>query len=409
MREKLLHTPDGVRDIYNGECARKGTIQDKIKGVLGSYGYQDIETPTFEFFDVFGNEVGTIPSNELYKFFDREGNTLVLRPDITPSIARAAAKYFTEKDMPLRLSYLGNTFINTSSYRGRLKETTQLGAELMGDNTVEADGEMVAMVVETLLATGLGDFQVSIGNVSFYEGLMEEAGMDKDTEEELKQLILNKNNFGIQELLTGLHISEELKSLIEGLPQMFGSVDVLDRAKNCTGNKKAMDAIERLQRLYDILKAYGYEKYISFDLGMLGKYMYYTGIIFRAFTYEVGEPIIKGGRYDRLLEHFGTPSPSIGFVVVINQLLNALSRQKIQVKTPPLPAVLIYSPQMGTKAITFARDLRAKGHAVEMLRMKDGRAQAEYLDWAKAKGRHMAYVLDEKGSLEAYQIKKDEE
>ena len=96
MRDELLHTPDGVRDIYNGECTKKLIIQEKLHQVLLRYGYHDIQTPTFEFFDIFGSKIGTTPSKNLYKFFDKEGNTLVLRPDFTPSIARCAAKYFTD-------------------------------------------------------------------------------------------------------------------------------------------------------------------------------------------------------------------------------------------------------------------------------------------------------------------------
>ena len=126
--ERLLHTPDGVRDIYNDECERKLKLQNKLHEVLKGYGYRDIETPTFEFFDVFNKSVGTTPSKDLYKFFDREGNTLVLRPDITPSIARAVSKYFQQEKGEIRLCYQGNTFINNSSYQGRLKETTHLGA-----------------------------------------------------------------------------------------------------------------------------------------------------------------------------------------------------------------------------------------------------------------------------------------
>ena len=94
--ERLLHTPDGVRDIYNDECERKVRLQNRLHEGLKSYGYRDIETPTFEFFDVFNKSVGTTPSKDLYKFFDREGNTLVLRPDITPSIALAVSKYFQQ-------------------------------------------------------------------------------------------------------------------------------------------------------------------------------------------------------------------------------------------------------------------------------------------------------------------------
>ena len=136
MKRQLLHTPEGVRDIYNDECEKKLILQDELLKVQKQYGYHPIQTPTFEFFDTFGREIGTTPSKDLYKFFDREGNTLVLRPDITPSIARCAAMYFGEEKMPIRLCYMGNTFLNNSSYQGRLKESTQLGAELLGDSKI---------------------------------------------------------------------------------------------------------------------------------------------------------------------------------------------------------------------------------------------------------------------------------
>ena len=94
MKQKMLHTPEGVRDIYGIEYRKKLVLEERLQKVLHLYGYHDIQTPMFEYFDVFGKEVGTIPSKELYKFFDREGDTLVLRPDITPSIARVATTLF---------------------------------------------------------------------------------------------------------------------------------------------------------------------------------------------------------------------------------------------------------------------------------------------------------------------------
>ena len=143
--EQKLHTPEGVRDIYNKECEIKLALQKKLSTVLHLYGYQDIQTPTFEYYDVFRKEIGSISTRELYKFFDRDGNILALRPDITPSVARAAATLFEGEDMPIRLCYAGNTFINHTSYQGRLKENTQLGAELIGLDSIEADAEMLAM------------------------------------------------------------------------------------------------------------------------------------------------------------------------------------------------------------------------------------------------------------------------
>ena len=185
MKRQLLHTPEGVRDIYNEECEQKLILQNELHQTLKEYGYHPIQTPTFEFFDIFNREIGTTPSKDLYKFFDREGNTLVLRPDITPSIARCAAKYFSEEDMPIRLCYMGNTFINNTSYQGRLKENTQLGAELIGDSTVDADAEILAMAADCLHRAGLREFQLSVGHADFFRGLSEAAGLKEEQEEEL--------------------------------------------------------------------------------------------------------------------------------------------------------------------------------------------------------------------------------
>ena len=128
MQDKLLQTPDGVRDTYDVECKKKRKIIEKLHHTLELYSYHDIETPTFEYFDIFNRDKGSAPSNEMYKFFDRDNNTLVLRPDITPSIARCVAKYYKDEQLPIRLCYTGNTYSNPRKLQGKLKEVTQIGA-----------------------------------------------------------------------------------------------------------------------------------------------------------------------------------------------------------------------------------------------------------------------------------------
>ena len=172
MKEKLLHTPEGVRDIYNSECKRKSAVEKRIHHILELYGYQDIETPTFEFFDIFNSDTGTVSSVEMFKFFDRNNNTLVLRPDMTPSIARSVAKYYSACEFPLRLSYRGNTFLNNRSYQGKLTEKTEMGAELINDDSPEADAEGIIMMIDCFLAAGLTDFRIDIGQAEFYKGIM---------------------------------------------------------------------------------------------------------------------------------------------------------------------------------------------------------------------------------------------
>ena len=364
--QRIFHTPEGVRDIYSQECSRKQKLQEKLHHVFHQYGFEDIETPTFEYFEVFSKEVGTIPSRELYKFFDREGNTLVLRPDFTPSVSRACATYFNPEKEVVSLCYTGNTFINNSSFRGRLKETTQMGVERMGDDSAEADAEILAMTVECLLAAGLTEFQVSIGQVDYYKAIFAQTGMSQEEEEELRELISQKNYFGVEELVKSKHMDKSLAKALSQLPQLFGSAEILEKAKVLTDNPQALKAVARLEEIYELLKVYGYEKYITFDFAMLSKYHYYTGIIFQAYTYGTGEALIKGGRYNQLMKHFGKPAASIGFAIVVDNLLMALSRQKIEMEEEEGVMVITYRKKNRIQAIQKAKELRAQGKNVAL-------------------------------------------
>ena len=383
MKERRIHTPEGVRDIYNGECARKNHLSDQMKDILKSYGYRDIQTPTFEFFDIFNQDKGSLPSNQMYKFFDREGNTLVLRPDITPSIARAVSKYFSEENFSMRFSYTGNIFINNSSLQGRMKESTQMGAELIGDDSIDADAEMIALAIHLLLAAGLAEFQIDVGHVGFFKGLIEEAGMDEEKTQELRELIENKNFFGVEAMTDN-------PALIR-LPKLFGSQDILKEAKRLTSNMKALAAITRLERLYEIIGEYGLQKYVTFDLGMLTQYDYYTGVIFRGYTYGTGDAVVKGGRYDTLLQKFGKDAASVGLAVAVDELLIALSRQKIDVDEGEPVTMILYSGSKHSEALKKAKELREKGGCVQMNRMDSEQQLEEYMAYAKRF--HIADIL----------------
>lgn len=365
--KRLLHTPEGVRDIYGREYASKQMVQKLFGEKLYSYGYQNIQTPTFEFFDVFSREIGTTPSKELYKFFDKEGNTLVLRPDFTPSIARCAAKYFMDETIPLRFCYSGNNFINTSDLQGKLKETTQMGAELIGDASPEADAEMIALLVEALCNSGLREFQISVGQIEYFKGLCAEAELDEETEFALREYISNRNEFGAQELLLDKNIPAKTIEALLNVNSLFGSCEVLDRALEHINNMRSCKAIERLQEVYKLLKIYGVEQYISFDLAMVSKYNYYTGVIFSAYTYQAGSAIAKGGRYDNLLEKFGKYAPATGFVVMIDELVTALTRQKRCPVSATKNILLLYSGVF-CEALEKAKAYREQGYAAVLMK-----------------------------------------
>lgn len=383
MKKQLLHTPEGVRDIYNEECEKKLELQDRLHKALKRHGYHSIQTPTFEFFDIFGKEVGTIPSSELYKFFDREGNTLVLRPDITPSIARSAAKYFMDEDMPIRLSYMGNTFINNHSYQGRLKESTQLGAELIGDDTVDADAEMIAMAIDALKSSGLKDFQISVGHVEFFRGLMEAAGLSEEQEEVIRELIANKNFFGVEEEISDCSMNQNLKELFGMLGTIYDNAASFEEAKTYAADyPRVYKAIRRLEDLDAVLKIYGVDKYVTYEFGMLSSYHYYTGVIFAGYTYGSGEPIVKGGRYDKLLTYFGKDAASIGFAIVVDQLMAAISRQKIEITVKHDNQLIVYKPEYRREAVKKAIALRAKDCNVELIAWAMDKSKADYEAYA---------------------------
>ena len=383
MQKKLIHTPEGVRDIYGNEFRKKLETQNRLMEVLRSFGYEDIQTPVFEFFDIFSGNIGTTPSKELYKFFDKEGDTLALRPDFTPSIARATAKYFADEDMPLRFCYQGNTFVNTSDYQGRLKETTEIGAELINDGSVDADVEVLLMVVEALRSVGLKDFQISIGNLEFFKGLCGEYGIDEEMELELREMINDKNYFGTQDTLDSLKLNDDVKNIFARMPEMFGGKDILSEAKGYVSNKRSLAAIDRLTQIYELLCMNGAGDHISFDLGMLSRYNYYTGIIFRAYTYGSGDAIVKGGRYDNLLNEFGKNAEAIGFCIVIDRLMSVLARQKIKTDNiRPDMYLITYSDGSALTAYKKASEIRSGG-GIAVLMSKSVYSDQKVKEYAK--------------------------
>ena len=372
MISQLLHTPEGVRDIYGTERERKLAIEQAVYRRFQLGGYQDIQTPGFEFFDVFRKERGTVSVNDMYRFFDREGNTLVMRPDFTPAIARCVAKYYRDNSEPLRFCYQGNTYVNNSSYQGKLKETTQIGVELIREPSAYADAELLVLAIEALQETGLHEFQLEVGSAGFFNGLVASTNLSEEDILELRNLIEDKYSYGVEIFLQDHknEIPDYCIPLLTKLPEFFGSMEDL---LNLESIKTFMDSIPadtlqpakealcRLQELERILALYGCSEYVTYDLGMLGKLNYYTCIIFRGYTYGTGEAIVSGGRYDHLVGQFGNDAPAIGMAINIDQLLLALNRQQISIEIPAKPIVITCNRMEEEDALCEVRLLREQG------------------------------------------------
>lgn len=363
MKNNKLHTPEGVRDLVAFDCSLKLDIEQNINEVFKHYGYNNIETPTFEYYEVFSDE--SILPEHMYKFFDRDGSILALRADMTPPIARVVATSYKIDDLPLRFCYTGKAFRYNEIYQGKLREFSQAGIELIGVNCEDADAEIIAIAVNSILATGLENFRIDIGQVDFFKGILEEAGFDEKTGIKVQNMIDKKDYIGLEEILDSTKISAKLKNIFLDLPKLVGSIDILRTIKNLITNKKALVAVEKLESLYTILQDYGIEKYISFDLGMITHINYYTGIIFRGYTYGTGFSILDGGRYDKLIQKFGMDTPAVGFAIRINEILSAFERQNLKNDTYRQCTLVTYSKEGRKNALTIADELRAKGVDVE--------------------------------------------
>lgn len=379
---QTLHAPEGVRDIYGDECERKESLLLAAAKQMLLYGYRQIQTPTFEYDRMFDEDGSLVTPGELYRFFDREGRILTLRPDITPGVVRAAATVFHRDDFPVRLCYSGNIFCNHSDYQGRLREQTQFGAELLGAESVEADAEVIALLIDCLRKAGLSDFQVAVGHVDYLQGLVDDTKLAQKERRKLYKLIANKNYFGAVELLSAAGVRGSVIRSFEILPSLAGGTEIMELAAGAAGSIRSKLAIGRLLKIYKLLSSYGLDRYITFDLSMNGSYGYYTGIIFRAYTHGLGDALARGGRYDHMPEKFGLQAPAVGFAVTVDDLQAAMSRQRIK---PPLSRLhlLVYEEEMAVSAIRMARQFRKKGRRVSLLRMAKEEDKEQYMAYAR--------------------------
>ncbi len=360
---KKLHTPYGVRDYLPRECYVKREIESRIENVFQSFGYKTVKSPMFEYIEVFDGK-GSLNEKQMYKFIDRDGRILALRPDNTPAIARIAATNYKHAEMPLKLCYLSNVFRYNESYQGKYREFTQAGIELIGVNNDEANAEVLAVAIKSLLSAGLKNFKIDVGHVKFLKAVLNGTGLENKQKRKIQNYIIEKNYVAVRELILNEFMPEGIKALILNLPMYLGGIDVLRKAKALTDNTEAHKALESLEAIYEKLKTYGLEGYTRFDLSAFGHFNYYTGIIFSGYANEAGFSIIDGGRYDKLIDEYGAAFPSIGFSININELL---SLKELQNNTTYRNTDLLigFSEKGRQAAVKAADELREKGFIVE--------------------------------------------
>ncbi len=402
---KTYTMPSGVFEMPPRKASFIRETEGRLLDVFGKWGYQEVRTPAMEYMDVMAQGLSQAELDIAFKMVDRlTGRMMVLRSDVTPQVARMAALALKDVPRPLRLSYIMNVYRYPTDPGHPRREMIQAGAELLGLDDPQADAEIVALAVESLRHIGLSGFRMSLGQVNYARGLLDEAQLSPEVEDRLIDAANRKDSSRMSLVLDETGVSPALKGSFLDLSEFrewdVSSVDGIEPV-----NKRCAAALENLKEVMDLVTCYNVDRDIlKVDLGELASFRYHTGIVFSGYLSGAGGAVLKGGRYDNLAERFGSPSPATGFAIDILELVEIAAAG-----APPTHgvscmlvnrtgdreaglAVAMELRDMGRKVISLIRDIDddglipyAKAHRVGEILILTGEREFEKLDPATGK------------------------
>ena len=318
-----------MRDFTVDECKRRNKIIETITERFSKWGYSEVSTPIVEYYKTFNHKTQDLKEEEMYKFFDSRGRILVLRPDMTVPVARLVNTKLKDMKLPLKLFYNAEVFRVHESFEGKRNEYLDCGIELIGASGEKTDLEVLVTALEVLKALDTKkEFKLEIGNVNILKSALKDMNLSIDNQNKVIELINKKSLTSLREYLDDIEIRKEYKEFLNKFPWLFGGYEMIKKAKGLAFNEDMKKNIEYLENLYLNLQKLGYEKYLSVDISMVPRVNYYSGIIFKGYVKEIGSTVIRGGRYDNLLESFGKSIPAIGFSVDVNLLIDSCDYQE---------------------------------------------------------------------------------
>jgi ATP phosphoribosyltransferase regulatory subunit len=365
------YIPEGTRDLIFDECSRKNNIVNALRDFYLRCGFLETATPTLEFYDVFDLDNLAINQQKMYKLFDNTGRILVLRPDMTTPIARLAATKLKNEIFPIRICYSGSVFRVNESWDGKFSEITQSGIEILGSKQESADSEVIITAIKALLSIGLTDFELELGQAQFFKALLEDVSLEEEEIERLRSLVEKKNFASLRDFIEENQISLGKSSeALKNLPELFGGIEVLDKARSLTNNTNALRAVKNIEDIYNNMNAIGLAEYVSIDLGMVQRINYYTGITFRGYSSKCAKTVLSGGRYDSLISKFGEDMPAIGFGINVDNIIAALDSEEV-CDTLIEKYLIYYKNSFISEAYSIIDNLRGKDFYAEISLLKD--------------------------------------
>src|SRR5262249_49053827 len=264
------------------EARLRRSIENTAMTVLDGWSYEEITTPTVDYYSLFDRAMGHSESHHAFRFTDTDGRLLALRPDVTSSIARAAATLFASSERPLRLCYGASVFRQQSRTRAEWRrESTQIGCELTGTNTLAADLELLLIASEMLGRLGLGEsYVITLNNVEIFNGVAANLALDGAERDEMRRLIDARDGMELERFLAPHAMAEE-RGAFARLTQLSGKRDTLDKARAVITNPRSVAGLNHLERLWSVVETLGLSDCFEIDLGDVSRLDYYTGLTFK--------------------------------------------------------------------------------------------------------------------------------
>lgn len=329
------NTLDGVKMLHHDEMRNYDRIQGKIISVIMNHGCKIIETPSFEDYDVYQHFFPQL-RQQMVKTIDTDGRVLVLRPDVTLPIVETAAREFPRSNQLLKFGYVSTVF---REYYGRStygKDFLQGGIEILGDSSPECDGEVIVTAAEILKAVGVENIRIDIGTAAYTQALFDSLPLSEEQKATLKGYMAERNLVACKSYIASLPISSDARKALEALPVLFGPyAQTLSKARDYSINSGMLNALSRLERVYDYILYAGYADKVQLDFGFASRLGYYTDTVFKVYVDGALYDIIDGGRYDQLSSRFGVDRPACGFGMNINLLYEYMSDAGLLEDTEP--------------------------------------------------------------------------
>jgi ATP phosphoribosyltransferase regulatory subunit len=389
--------PDGVpglSDLLPDEAEALRAIQEATLAEMARWGYRGVVTPMLESLDALALGLGDEHRRRLFKLTDRDGGLLALVGERTVPVARMVATRMRSAALPLRLCYAGPVLTNDSGRFARRRESHQTGAELIGASGPVADAEVIALAVRCLAAAGLQRYQVDVGHAEFFQGLLEGLDVSDEIRLGIRAALVQRDFVELAEILDRTPLQSAERELLLRFPALRGGPEILDVAAGLVRTQRSARALEQLAAVHRLLGAHGLAGRVSLDLGAIRDFDYYTGIIFEGYGPDLGRPLAQGGRYDRLLAHFGRPAHATGFVLHLDLIAEARQRAGDGPARARLDAAVGWGQRGLEGAVALGAGLRRRGLSTVVA--TEPRSYERCLGWAEEVGAaNLLHLIEE--------------